>query len=393
MILPLLSLCLLPTSILADPMGAFPLCANATSAAPAHSAKPEEIQWFQGPHMSALGKARHEKRPLALYFWMDGSALCSKMYAETLADPAVISELQAPLCVGIDIASGPGTQLVQRYGITTLPTLLFLNSEGEREEAVIGFINGPSLVVELQRIATGTGTVSDFRRQVAANPQDLALQHSLALKLRDVGDQAGHDELVASIRSTDPKGKTITGARLLFWETRAAALSQGAPADVDLKSIYEIARKLNPPSIRYEAWDWLATFELGRGQTKPSRVASQEAWKHAAPNQLPFGLRTTMNFWDMREELNRREIDFLGDMSAVYLKQARETFSPDGVPAPAAGNEEETPANLLARALDAASIALFLDGKKTKAIQLIEEAIQVSPESEDLARRLSLYGR
>jgi thioredoxin-like negative regulator of GroEL len=118
--------------------------------------------------------------------------------------------------VGIDNTSSAGTRLVKRYGITTLPTLLFLSPQNQREEALIGFIPPSNLLAELQRIQTGTGTVSDFQKRVAANPDDLQLQHNLALKLRDVGDQAAHDSIIPAIRQQDPRGKTVVGARLLF---------------------------------------------------------------------------------------------------------------------------------------------------------------------------------
>jgi hypothetical protein len=84
---------------------------------------------------------------------------------------------------------------------------------------------------------------------------------------------------------------------------------------VDLTPVYTQVAKLTPPSIRFKAWDWLATFEFGREKFTAARLASQEAWKHVAPGDLmAFGVTTTRTFWSMRQELSKRDIAFMLSM-------------------------------------------------------------------------------
>jgi len=351
-----------------------------------------EIAWFQGPHMSALGKARKERKPIALYFWMDGSAQCSRLYAETLQEAPVAQVLDDTICVGIDIASTQGTRLVQRYGVTVLPTLLFLTPDGEAEDVVIGFIPAGGLVAEIQRIQAGTNTVSDFRRRLDESPEDLALRHQLATKLRDVGDGAGHDALVAEIRALDPEGATPTGARLLFWEVRQQALGGAAPAEVDLAPVYAHLERITPREIRFEAWDWVAQFELERERGKEGRVAARRAWEFAGDsNRLPFGARTARGFFQMRGELDEGDKAFLLEIGRKAGELVRAL---DGDVSGLQGLEWEEGEGYdsgLAFVLEAQSMAEFVNGNLKEAIALIEECLALAPENPELPGRLALY--
>ncbi len=351
-----------------------------------------EIAWFQGPHMSALGKARRSRQPVALYFWMDGSAQCSRMFTETLQETPVAQVLDGTVCVGIDIASAQGTRLVQRYGVTVLPTLLFLTPDGEPDDVVIGFIPAPGLVAEIQRIQTGSNTVSDFRRRLAEAPEDLALRHQLALKLRDVGDGAGHDALVAEIRARDPEGKTPTGARLLFWEVRQRALAGAAPAEVDLAAVYAHLERIGPREVRFEAWDWVAVFELERERGKEGRVASRRAWEFApAPSQLAFAARTARGFFQMRGELDEDDKAFLLE---IGRKAGALVRALDGDVSGLQGLEWEEGEGYnsgLAFVLEAQSMAEFVNGNVKEAIGLVEECLALAPENPELPGRLAQY--
>jgi hypothetical protein len=106
---------------------------------------------------------------------------------------------------------------------------------------------------------------------------------------------------------------------------------------VDLTPVYTQVAKLTPPSIRFKAWDWLATFEFGREKFTAARLASQEAWKHVAPGDLmAFGVTTTRTFWSMRQELSKRDIAFMLSMSKDALASARSTLVLPDVPTPMA---------------------------------------------------------
>lgn len=367
----------------------------ATSASPTSAPAPPpqpEIAWFQGPHMSALGKARKERKPVALYFWMDGSAQCSRMFTETLQEDAVADALADTICLGIDIAGAQGSRLVQRYGVTVLPTLLFLTPDGEANDAVLGFIPAAGLVGEIQRMRVGTNTVSDFRRRVAASPDDLALRYQLATKLRDVGDAAGHDAVVAEIRALDPEGATPTGARLLFWEVRQRTLASAAPADVDLGPIYAHLKTITPREIRFEAWDWVTQFELGRERGEEGRRAARRAWEFAGPqDQLPFAARTVRGFFLIRGELDADDKAFLLELGRKAGELARAL---DGDVTGFLGLDWDQGEGYdagLAFVLDAQSMAEFVSGNVEEAIALVEEALTLAPESRELPARLALY--
>lgn len=351
---------------------------------------PPQIEWFQGPHMSALGKARSEQRPLLVYFWMDGSAQCKRLFGESLSDAKVVGALDGMICQGIDIATGQGAKMVQQYGVVTLPTLLFLDSKGERLDAVLGFIAGPQLVTELNRIKSGVGTVKDFRQQLEVAPDDLALMHRLAVKLRDIGDQAGHDELVATILERDPKGETPTGARLAFWAVRTDALKGVPPKDVELKAVKAHAKRIRVDAVAFEAWTWIAGFEFEREQRPAAREAFRAAFDCIAEaDVLNFGMQTARTYWLMRDELDRKDKSFMLKLARLSAERARKLESGDD----GFGNTEweaETYEQYLAMALDSLAMAEYVNGHSKAAIALLEESLQLWPDGEEFAGRLEL---
>lgn len=356
--------------------------------APLEDDTPSAIEWYQGPHMSALGKARGQDSPLLVYFWMNGSRQCERMFGETLQDAQVGGELEGVICQGIDIATRQGAKLVQQYGIVTLPTLLYITSEGEREDAILGFIAAPALVGELQRIKAGTGTVSDFKRQVKAAPDDLALLYRYATKLRDIGDLAGHDARVAEIRQRDPEGLTLTGSRLAFWEVRTQALSQGVPKDVDVGPVVAHVEEIKLQQVRFEAWIWLAGFEYEREARADARKAYVRAHENVAEDDaLNFGIQTARVFWLMRDELDRKEKKFMLDIARASAERARKLDSAQGN----FGNDEfevESYDQYLAMALDSQAMAEYVNGNSRRAIGLVEECIQLWPDGEEYPGRL-----
>jgi len=348
------------------------------------------IPWFQGPHMSALGKARSEGRPLMLYFWMEGSDPCTRLFGETLAEPTVAAKLGSTLCRGIDIASLAGAKRVQEYGVVTLPTLLFLDAEGAPQDAVLGFIDAPNLLAELDRIQAGQGTVADLRAQADGAPDDLALLHRLALKLRDVGDTAGHDELVAEILERDPLGETPTGSRLAFWAARRAVLAGVPPTEVDLAPLREHLRGIRVREVRFDAWNWLAGFEYERERRPEARAAYREAWEHVPEdNELEIGMEVTRVFWEMRAELDREDKAFMLKTGRRVAERARalEELPEDFAKLEWEG---ETYEQLLAMALDTRAVAEYVNGNARQARALLEEAVELFPAGEEIVARLEL---
>ncbi len=179
-----------------------------------------EVKWFEGPFSAALEKARTESQPIFAYFWMDSSEYCVRVYGETITTDAAAAELSDYICFSANATQEEGSQLIKRYNVTTLPTMLFLSPDGRVDDAILGFIPLSDFLSEMQRIQQGSETVSAMRALADASPEDLDLRLTLAQKLAFVGDKQGSEELLESIRRVDPRGRTLAGAHLGLFDLR-----------------------------------------------------------------------------------------------------------------------------------------------------------------------------
>ena len=260
-----------------------------------------ESEWHSGPLEPALERARAESRRLLLYFWMDGSQHCARLWGETLSAERAGEALEELVCFGAKVTDPNGAELVQRFGVTTLPTMLFLTPAGEVDDVILGFIPLTDLLDELARIAADSGTVSDLRARSAAAPDDLDLRLLLAQKLGHVGLTDESEEVLESIRRADPEGLTVVGAQLAFYEARdgviAGARDPDDPGTYDLRPLERHVARIVPPPVRFEGWNWLARTEEARGRGREARAAYRAAWEDVPENQrLVWGAEVVGRF-------------------------------------------------------------------------------------------------
>ena len=114
------------------------LAAALLSSLPGHGA--DEVPWFQGPFSAALEKAGAEGKLVFAYFWMDSSEYCVRVYGETINTESAAVELNDFVCFSANATQPEGGELIKRYNVTTLPTMLVLSPDGQVDDAILGFI-------------------------------------------------------------------------------------------------------------------------------------------------------------------------------------------------------------------------------------------------------------
>ncbi len=109
------------------------------------------IQWMTD-EAAALARAGEEKKPVMMDFSAEWCAACKKLERETFTDPAVIAASGRFVCVRIDCtntADPRARDMQKKYNIIGLPTILFLNSEGQtvQNQTVTEFVK-PAVLLE-----------------------------------------------------------------------------------------------------------------------------------------------------------------------------------------------------------------------------------------------------
>jgi YHS domain-containing protein/thiol-disulfide isomerase/thioredoxin len=104
------------------------LCAASTAASLAWAADYGSPTW-RHDFRAAEAEAKRLNRPLLVHFHAKWCGPCQTMNREVLSDPAVLGQLAAAV-VAVKIDSDEHPDLVQRFGIESLPTDIFLDPNG-----------------------------------------------------------------------------------------------------------------------------------------------------------------------------------------------------------------------------------------------------------------------
>jgi len=129
--------------------------------------EPEEklraITWLG--YNDALAQARDFDKPVYLHFTAKWCKWCVKMQKETYTDPRVIRYMSENFyAVKIDTEKNPA--LARKYQANSLPTLWFLDSQGQGLTAIQGYVGADKLLRVLEYVSTKAYEEIDYDKWV-----------------------------------------------------------------------------------------------------------------------------------------------------------------------------------------------------------------------------------
>jgi thiol-disulfide isomerase/thioredoxin len=143
-------------------------------AAPGDSPAPPlvAIKW-EKKFDEAVKKARRSGKPLVVDFWAEWCGWCDRLDRTTYADPAVIRRAQdfVPVKVNTE-GSRRELEVSAKYGVRSLPTILFLSPQGHQLFRVNGFQGPGKFPRTLDAARLVAGRVIAFEQALDADPQD-----------------------------------------------------------------------------------------------------------------------------------------------------------------------------------------------------------------------------
>lgn len=133
----------------------------AVAAAEESKEVPDSITWLG--YNDALAQARDFDKPVYLHFTAKWCKWCVKMQEETYTDPEVVRYMSENFFpVMIDTEQNPA--LARKYQAKSLPTLWFLDSEGQGLTAIEGYMGADKLLRILEYVSTKAYEEMDYRK-------------------------------------------------------------------------------------------------------------------------------------------------------------------------------------------------------------------------------------
>ena len=146
---------------------------------------PARVEWTTS-FTTALTKAGASHKPLMVEFWAEWCGWCHVLERTTLADANVVRLAQDFVAVRIDTEGPPDqARVAARYGITGLPTMLFLAPSGRTVLQLSGYQQPEQFARTLESVREQTAKVTAWERAIAARPDDAAALLHLGLQAFD----------------------------------------------------------------------------------------------------------------------------------------------------------------------------------------------------------------
>lgn len=123
-----------------------------TKTVPSSPQTDNQIKWMYSLS-EGLKAAKKSSKPLMVDFYADWCGWCKKLDRETYRDQEVIRLSKDFICVKVNTDENP--EASQHYRVSGLPTIVFLDSNGEIIENVVGYRGSSKYIKILSDIIKG----------------------------------------------------------------------------------------------------------------------------------------------------------------------------------------------------------------------------------------------
>lgn len=168
-----------------------------------NSANAEEIDWVKD-YEAALAQAKETNRPIMIDYYTDWCGWCKKLDKETYQHNAVVEKSDE--FISAKINAEKDVKSARAHGVSSYPTILFLNSEGKEIWRVKGYKNGPQFLLEMVRAQAQTMPEDILKEQ--ADVGDAEAAYFLAQKYLAVNDKQKANTYLQKAIESDPDNQT-----------------------------------------------------------------------------------------------------------------------------------------------------------------------------------------
>ncbi|MFN0009998.1 MAG: thioredoxin family protein [Planctomycetota bacterium] len=342
-----------------------------------------KIPWFKGSFEAALAQAKSENKLIFIDFWTDWCGWCKRLDKDTFSNDSVVAEMKDILCLSIDAESESGAPIAKKFAVRGFPALILLGPDGKAEDSIGGYLKPDDFKRAIQRVRSGEGTVSGFRKKIAADPSNMDLRLQLASKLESLGDLDGKAREIVEVKKLDPDGKSLAMRRIELQSVGQKIneiYEKTQKVDIALMAAFLAEEKHK--ELLFEGWSFMVQMNAfmamqAENEGRPAdakqyrvdqRSGLKTAWSHVPDAQIgPFGNSLAWSFYEMREELSDEEKGFALEIATK------------------ANDASKNDVNVI----DTYAACLDMNGKKEEAIRQIQRCIELQPDNQQWKERLA----
>src|SRR5690606_15873507 len=129
------------------------------------------ISW-KTDYSAALSEAKSQDQMALAYFYTDWCSYCKEMEKTTFQDADVIDQMgKEYVWLKLNAETDPvGLELGQELGITSYPTIVIMDYEGQEIDRLQGFIPPERFIEEVSSSANSPNSLVSLRNRIAADP-------------------------------------------------------------------------------------------------------------------------------------------------------------------------------------------------------------------------------
>lgn len=108
-----------------------------------------DLNWVTD-YDKALAEAKASGKPVMIDFFATWCGPCKMLDKHTYTDAKVVEQSRSLVAVRIDVDQNQ--KLAQKYRVESIPTIVFLNSQGKEVRREVGFIAAPKMLEQMRRL-------------------------------------------------------------------------------------------------------------------------------------------------------------------------------------------------------------------------------------------------
>ena len=168
----------------------------------------KEIEWAKS-YDSALKAAKDSGKLVMVDFTADWCGWCKELDKKTYSDAKVIAFAKDKLVsVKVDTETPEGAKLQQKFEVSGLPTIMFLDGEGKIQGKIVGFKPASPFLAKLEILNKAYKEMPAMLAKLKANPGDKIVADVAQIYV-DRGDLKEAEKVLAAAKTAGADAKEL----------------------------------------------------------------------------------------------------------------------------------------------------------------------------------------